>query len=70
MVYGKVKEHGLFRKALPDADIMSFDIDFSPLEYKDDDVQYLKRDINTVDWIEFFKDNPEKTTRKNFIIFG
>ena len=50
------------RKALPDADIMSFDIDFSPLEYRDDDVQYLKRDINTVDWIEFFKDNPEEKT--------
>lgn len=55
------------RKALPDADIMSFDIDFSPLEYKDDDVQYLKRDINTVDWIEFFKDNPEKTPEKTLL---
>ena len=55
------------RKALPDADIMSFDIDFSPLEYRDDDVQYLKRDINTVDWIEFFKDNPEKTPEKTLL---
>ena len=55
------------RKALPDADIMSFDIDLSLIEYKSDDVQYLERDINTVDWAEFFKDNPEKTPEKTLL---
>jgi hypothetical protein len=55
------------RKALPDADIMSFDVDFSPLEYKDGEVQYLKRDINTVNWKEFFEDYPDKTPDKTLL---
>tara|TARA_A100001201_G_scaffold140688_2_gene134321 strand:- start:466 stop:1221 length:756 start_codon:yes stop_codon:yes gene_type:complete len=55
------------RKALPDADIMSFDIDLSLMEYKSDEVQYLETDINTIDWEEFFKDNPEKTPEKTLL---
>ena len=55
------------RKALPDADIMSFDIDLSLIKYKSDEVQYLERDINTVDWKEFFKDYPEKTPEKTLL---
>lgn len=57
----------LIRKALPDADIMSFDITFSRLEYKDENVQYLERDINTVDWKQFFKDYPEKNPEKTLL---
>ena len=55
------------RKALPDADIMSFDIDFSPLEYRDEEVQYLKQDINSIDWNEFFNDYPEKSPEKTLL---
>jgi hypothetical protein len=57
----------IIKNAVPNADIMSFDIDLSLIEYKFDGVQYLEQDINTVDWNEFFKDYPEKTSEKTVL---
>ena len=65
--YGRGKEHGLFVKHFLMRTLCHLTLIYLLMEYKDDDVQYLKRDINTVDWIEFFKDNPEKTPEKTLL---
>lgn len=48
-----------FSQVCPDANILSFDINFGNLKHRDDKAQYFNQDITTIDWKEFFLKNPQ-----------
>jgi len=50
----------VIRKAVPDSKVISIDIDFSRLAYKDQNVTYLDKDIKIYDWNKIFLDNNVK----------
>lgn len=51
----------MIEKTLPDADVISFDINLSFRNYISEDVTYIKNDVSNMDWDSFFIDFPEKS---------
>ena len=58
----------LMKKALPEVNILSFDVDFGNLVYKHPEVNYVQNDIKNVPWDKMYEDNP-KITPENTLLF-
>lgn len=58
----------LMKQALPQVNILSFDVDFGNLVYKHPEVNYVQNDIKNVPWDKMYEDNP-KITPENTLLF-
>ena len=58
----------LMKKALPEVNILSFDVDFGNLVYKHPEVNYVQNDIKNIPWNKMYEDNP-KITPENTLLF-
>ena len=58
----------LIEHTLPNARIMSFDIDLKLREYISENVTYIENDINNIEWDEFFRDYPDQSP-ENTLLF-
>jgi hypothetical protein len=59
----------MIEKTLPDADIISFDINLALRNYISEDVTYIENDVSNMDWNSFFSEYPEKNLENTLIFF-